>query len=120
MVENGVRSKIPPPQGLSVASVRAVMGVDGFIYSCNKCIGSELDLTDVIEDNLVNFLKSDLHIHKIIIAIPSIMTEVTDANMSLVVAVLWERCFSPNLASKDDTEKIPFSLISSFRKFSKS
>ena len=30
------------------------MVVDGFIYSCNKCIGSELDLTDVIEDNLVD------------------------------------------------------------------
>ena len=37
-----------------MASVRAVMVVDGFIYSCNKCIGSELDLTDVIEDNLVD------------------------------------------------------------------
>ena len=37
-----------------MASVRAVMCVDGFIYSCNKCIGSELDLTDVIEDNLVD------------------------------------------------------------------
>ena len=37
-----------------MASVRAVMGVDGFIYSCNNCIGSELDLTDVIEDNLVD------------------------------------------------------------------
>ena len=40
--------------------------------------------------------------------------------LSLVVAVLWERWFSPNLASKDDTEKFPLSLISSFRKFSKS
>jgi len=37
-----------------VASVRAVLVVDGFIYSRNKCIGSELDLTDVIEDNLVD------------------------------------------------------------------
>ena len=37
-----------------MASVRAVMCVDGFIYSCNNCIGSELDLTDVIEDNLVD------------------------------------------------------------------
>ena len=68
----------------------------------------------------VIFLKLDLHIHKIIISIPSIMTEVTDVNMSLVEAVLWERCFSPNLASKDDTENFPLSLISSFRKFSKS
>ena len=68
----------------------------------------------------VIFLKLDLHIHKIISAIPSIMSEVTDANMSLVVAVLWERCFNPNLASKDDTENFPLSLISSFRKFSKS
>ena len=54
MVENGVRSKIPPPQGLSVASGRAVVAVDGFMDSCDKCIGSELDLTDVIKGNLVD------------------------------------------------------------------
>ena len=69
---------------------------------------------------VVSFLKLDLHIHKIIIAIPSVMTEVTDANMFLVVEVLCERCFSPNLASKDATENFPLNLISSFRNFSKS
>ena len=37
-----------------MASVRALMCVDGFIYSCKNCIGSELDLPDVIEDNLVD------------------------------------------------------------------
>ena len=34
---------------------RAVGVVDGFMDSCDKCIGSELDLTDVIEDNLADF-----------------------------------------------------------------
>ena len=37
-----------------MASGRAVVVVDGFMDTCDKCIGSELDLTDVIEDNLVD------------------------------------------------------------------
>ena len=47
--------QIPPPQGQIVASGRAVLVVDGFMDACDKCIGSELDLTDVIEDNMVDF-----------------------------------------------------------------
>ena len=38
-----------------MASGKAVVVVDGFMDTCDKCIGSELDSTDVIEDNLVDF-----------------------------------------------------------------
>ena len=31
------------------------MVVDGFMNACDKCIESELDLTDVVEDNMVDF-----------------------------------------------------------------
>ena len=31
------------------------MVVDGFMDTCDKCIGFELNLFDVIEDNLVDF-----------------------------------------------------------------
>ena len=31
------------------------MVVDGFMNACDKCIGYELDLTDVVEDNMVDF-----------------------------------------------------------------
>ena len=44
-----------PPQGQIVVSGGAVLVVDGFMDACDKCIGSELDLTDVTEDNMVNF-----------------------------------------------------------------
>ena len=38
-----------------LASGRAVVVVDGFMNACDKYIGSELDLTDVVEDNMVDF-----------------------------------------------------------------
>ena len=38
-----------------MASGRAVVVVDGFMDTCDKYIGSELDSTTVIEDNLVDF-----------------------------------------------------------------
>ena len=44
-----------PPQGQIVVSGGAVLVVDGFMDACDKCIGSELDLTDVTEDNMVDF-----------------------------------------------------------------
>ena len=47
--------QIPPPQGQNVASGRALLVVDVFMDACDKCIGSKLDLTDVIGDNMVDF-----------------------------------------------------------------
>ena len=44
-----------PPQGQIVVSGGAVLVVDGFMDACDKCIGSELVLTDVTEDNMVDF-----------------------------------------------------------------
>ena len=38
-----------------MASGRALVFVDGFMDSYDKCIRSELDLTDMIEDNVVEF-----------------------------------------------------------------
>ena len=40
-----------------MVSGRAVVFVDGFMDSYDKCIRSELDLTDMIEDNLDEFGK---------------------------------------------------------------
>ena len=48
--------QIPPPQGQVVASGRAVLVFDDSMDAYDKCIGSELDLTDVIEDNIVFIL----------------------------------------------------------------
>ena len=46
-----------PPQGQIVVSGGAVLVVDGFMDACDKCIGSKLDLTNVIEDNMVDFVE---------------------------------------------------------------
>ena len=47
--------QIPPPRDVVVAIVGIVLVLDSFVDAFDKCIGSELDLTDVIEDNMVDF-----------------------------------------------------------------
>ena len=42
-------------KGEVTVRIKAVVLVDGIMDACDKCIGSELDLTDVTEDDMVDF-----------------------------------------------------------------
>ena len=47
----------PPPRDVLVAIVGIVVVHDSFVDAFDKCIRSELDLTDIIEDNRVDFVE---------------------------------------------------------------
>ena len=54
----GLRSdQIPPPRDVLVAIVGIAVVHVSFVDAFDKCIRSELDLTDMIEDNRVDFVE---------------------------------------------------------------